>query len=256
MVWNMLLRKFAFFAAILLVFIGRNLMAADEPFAGPEPRAPESQAPAPEETPAPESHSLAPEKVPAPALETAAPALVYYEGLSASWLTRITKQTGRSNFVLEDFMPGLYFGMTLTNIKYLSPMIRLTAYYPLQSTFNKIPQPAKTPLHFGVDFFGGPAFHINIRKYAGFQIAPGLHLLFLNSDRWNYFNLGIAGLAGLEFPLTRNWTILVNGMASLDNGNLGGNRLLEPFDIVYQYQVDIGVRYSKKRSNTFSYIRQ
>jgi hypothetical protein len=184
----------------------------------------------------------------------ARPFLVYHEGLSASWLTRIIKQTSRSNFVYQDFLPGLYFGMGLANVKYVTPMIRLTAYYPLLSTFNKIPQPPKSPLHFGVDFFGGPAFQITGLKYVRFNLTPGLHLLFLNSDRWNYFNLGIAGLVGIEAPLTRGWTILANGIASLDNGSLGGNRLMEPFDIVYQYQVDIGVRYSKKLSNSFSYI--
>jgi hypothetical protein len=230
MVWSVVLKKYAFFTAVLLLFLSRNVMAADyEPFAGTEPAAPADKA--------------------------AKPFIVYYEGLSASWLTRITRQTGRSNFVFEDFMPGLYFGMALTNGTCLAPAIRLTAYYPLHSTFNKIPQPPKTPLHFGVDFFGGPAFQIDPLKYVRFNLSPGLHFLFLNSDRWNYFNVGVAGLAGLELPLTRDWTILVNGMASLDNGNLGGNRFMEPFDIVYQYQVDIGIRYTKKHPDAFSYIR-
>jgi hypothetical protein len=231
------------FIVISLLFLSRNVMAADtEPFAGSESAAaPEPQATAPGEAPADRKAGLF---------------IIYNEGLSVSWLTRITRQTGRSNFVFEDFMPGLYFGMALTNVKYLTPTIRLTAYYPLSSTFNKIPQPPKTPLHFGVDFFGGPAFQIDALKYVRFNLAPGLHFLFLNSDRWNYFNLGIAGLVGFELPLTRGWTILINGIASLDNGNLGGNRLMEPFDIVYQYQIDLGVRYSKKRSNTFSYIRK
>ncbi|MDR1278975.1 MAG: hypothetical protein LBK02_09495, partial [Treponema sp.] len=181
----------------------------------------------------------------------AQPFIIYHEGLSASWLTRIIKQTGRSNFVFEDFLPGIYLGMTLTNINYVTPTIRLTAYYPLVSTFNKMPQPPKTPLHFGLDFFGGPAFQIDRLKYARFNLSPGLHLFFLNSDRWNYFNLGIAGLAGCELPLTKDWTVLINGMVSLDNGNLGANRRMEPFDMVYQFQLDIGVRYSKKLSNTF-----
>lgn len=189
------------------------------------------------------------------AASTGRPFIVYHEGLSASWLTRIIKQTGRSNFVYQDFLPGFYFGMALTNVKHLTPTIRLTAYYPLKSTFNKIPQPSKTPLHFGVDFFGGAAFQFDQLKYVRFNLSPGLHLFYLNSERWNYFNLGLAGLAGLELPLTRGWTILINGIASLDNGNLGGNWRMEPFDIVYQYQVDIGVRYSRKLSNPFPWIK-
>jgi hypothetical protein len=181
-------------------------------------------------------------------------AFIFSEGLTASWLTRIIKQTDRSNFVFKDFLPGLYFGVQMANFKPLNPMIRLAAFYPLSSSFNKIPQPPKSPLHFGIDFFGGADFEVFSLKYVRIYLSPGLHLFFLNSDRWNYLNLGVAGLTRVELPLTGNWTILLNGMASLDNGNLGANRRMEPFDIVYQYQVDFGVRYSKKLSNAYSYI--
>ena len=182
-------------------------------------------------------------------------ALVFSEGLTASWLTRIIKQTERSNFVFKDFLPGLYFGVQTASFKPLNTLIRLAAFYPLSSSFNKIPQAPKSPLHFGIDFFGGADFEIFMLKYVRLNFSPGLHLFFLNSDRWNYLNLGIAGHLRLELPLTRSWTILLNGMASLDNGNLGANRLMEPFDIVYQYQVDAGIRYSKKISNAYSYLK-
>jgi hypothetical protein len=181
--------------------------------------------------------------------------VVFNEGAAASWLTRIIKQTGRSNFVLKDFLPGLYFGVQTADFKPLNPMIRLAALYPLSSTFNKIPQPPKGPLHFGIDLFGGADFEIFTFNHVRFNASPGLHFLFLNSDRWNYINLGIAGLLRGELPLARGWTILLSGMASLDNGNLGANRLMEPFDIVYQYQVDIGVRYRKRISTARSAIK-
>jgi hypothetical protein len=190
-----------------------------------------------------------------PASEEKAFALVLSEGLTASWLTRIIKQTERSNFVYKDFLPGLYFGVQTANLKPLNPLIRLAVFYPLSSSFNKIPQPPKSPLQFGIDFFGGANFEVFPQKYARFNFAPGLHLFFLNSDRWNYLNLGLAGQARVELPLTRSWTILIGGMASLDNGNLGANRRMEPFDIVYQYQVEVGVRYSKKAPNEFFYIK-
>jgi hypothetical protein len=231
------MKKPAFFTIIFLLFTGWNIFATEPESAAVEPPDSANEAARVPETPA------------------ARPFPVYHQGLSASWLTRIVKQSGRSNFVFEDFLPGVYVGMELANVKYLRPAIRLTAYYPLSSTFNKMPQPPKTPLHFGVDFFGGPAFHLDQLRYVRFSFTPGLHLLFLNSDRWNYFNLGVAGRGGFELPLSRGWTVLINGMASLDNGNLGANRFLEPFDIVYQYQVDIGVRYSKKLSNAFFYIK-
>jgi hypothetical protein len=237
---SLLIKPFVLCMIGCLLFAAGNVMAA-EPEVSAEP------------TPAaePELEVSAEPDIPA----VSRPFVVYNWGLSASWMTRIIKQTGRSNFVYEDFLPGLYFGMALTNVKYVTPTIRLAAYYPMVSTFNKFPQRPKLPLHYGVDFFGGPAFQISQLKYVRFNLTPGLHLMFLNSERWNYLNLGIGGLVGLELPLTRGWTILINGIASLDNGNLGGNRFMEPFDIAFQYQVDFGFRYSKKLPNTVSYIK-
>lgn len=175
-------------------------------------------------------------------------------GAAASWLTRIINQEERSNFVFKDFMPGLYFGMEMHNIKYIIPMIRLTAYYPLTSTFNDMPQKPNTPVHFGIDGLAGIQFKPIPLMIDGLSlcIGPALHLLFLNSDRWNYFNLGAAAVVGIELALGQKWTMIIGGVASLDNGNLGGNREMEPFDIVYQYQVNLGFRYSRKKLNVVS----
>ena len=173
--------------------------------------------------------------------------LQFTQGVTAAWLTRIINQTGRSNFVFRDFLPGLYFGTELHNLKYITPAVRLAAYYPLTSTFNLMPQKPKTPLHFGVDFLAGLRFEWEINRFFRINGGPGLHLFFLNSDRWNYFNLGGAVFAGIEFLLNSRWSLLVHGFASLDNGNLGTNRRMEPFDIAYQYQVDFGFRYTKGR---------
>jgi len=174
---------------------------------------------------------------------------IFNEGVTASWLTRIIKQTGRSNFVLEDFLLGLYFSTEVVRFDLFKPMIRIAAYYPLASTFNKFPQKPNTPLHFGADMAAGVRFDLFDFKYVRINLGPALHLFFLNSDRWNYLNLGAAAFLGVEVPVAKNWTVLFNGYASLDNGNLGANRIMEPFDIAYQYQIDIGVRYSKKFAN-------
>lgn len=131
-------------------------------------------------------------------------------------------------------------------------MIRTGFFYPLISTFNQFPQEPKTPLHFSLDQMFGVKFNILNFKYFRFNCGPALHLFFLNSDRWNYFELGAAAFVGLEMPLTEGWTVIFNGFASIDNGNLGGNRNMEPFDIAYQYQIDLGVRYSKKLKNKTS----
>jgi hypothetical protein len=180
------------------------------------------------------------------------PFLLFSEGATCSWLTRITKQTGRSNFVFEDFLPGLYFRMDLHTKTIISPMVRVAALYPAISTFNEFPQKSKTPLHFGADMNLGVNFNLLDFAYFRLNVGPAAHLFFLNSERWNYFELGAAAFVGMELPVTPGWTLICNGFASLDNGNLGGNRDMEPFDIVYQYQIDIGVRYSKKLRNRTS----
>jgi len=174
---------------------------------------------------------------------------LFSEGAACSWLTRIIKQTERSNFVLEDFLLGLYFSAEMVRFNLFKPMIRIAAYYPMTQTFNKFPQKPKTPVHFGADMAAGVRFDLFDFKYVRLNLGPALHMFYLNSDRWNYFNLGAAAFVGIEVPVAKNWTVLLNGFASLDNGNLGGNHMMEPFDITYQYQIDIGVRYSKKFAN-------
>ncbi|MDR1869963.1 MAG: hypothetical protein LBQ82_08260, partial [Treponema sp.] len=174
---------------------------------------------------------------------------IFSEGVTISWLTRIIKQTERSNFVLEDFLIGLYFRTEMVHFDLFKPMIRAAAYYPMKSTFNDFPQEQNTPLHFGADLTAGLKFEIVDLNYIRVNVGPALHFFYLNSDRWNYFNMGAAAFAGIEVPVAERWTVLLNGFASFDNGNLGGNRLMEPFDITYQYQIDIGVRYSKKHTN-------
>jgi hypothetical protein len=173
----------------------------------------------------------------------------FSQGLTAAWLTRIIKQSGRSNFVFRDFLPGLYFGAELRNVKYVIPMARLAVYYPLYSTFNDVLQPPKTPLHYAADMMIGARVEPLNLKYLRVNAGPALHMFYLNSDRWNYFNMGAAAVVGIEVPLFSRWTLLVDGYASLDNGNLGANRQMEPFDMVWQYQINIGFRYTKKKDN-------
>ena len=173
----------------------------------------------------------------------------FSEGLAVSWLTRIIRQTDRSNFVLNDFLMGLYFRTEFLYFDKFKPMVRAAAYYPTISTFNKYPQKANTPLHFGVDFMTGVKFEVLNFSYARLNLGPAFHLFFLTSDRWNYLNLGAAAFLGVEVPIAEKWTILVNGIASFDSGNLGGNRFMEHINITYQYQVDVGIRYSKRNLN-------
>jgi len=173
-------------------------------------------------------------------------------GFTAAWLTRITYQTNRSNFVDEDFLPGLYFGAELRNVKYVMPMARLAVYYPLTTTFNGMLQKPTVPLHYGIDFVLGARYQPLNLKYLRANVGLGLHMFFLNSERWNYLNMGGALVAGLEVPLFARWTLLMDFYASIDSGNLGQNRRMEPFNVVWQYQFNIGVRYTKKKDNPSS----
>ena len=89
-------------------------------------------------------------------------------------------------------------------------MVRIAAYYPLISSFNDFPQKQNTPLHFGADLNVGLKFKILDLGYFRFSLGPALHLFFMTSDRWNYLNLGVAGIAGMELPLSQKFTFLVN----------------------------------------------
>lgn len=182
------------------------------------------------------------------------PFVVYNEGLATSWVTRVMKQSGRSNFVFSDFLAGAYFGITARNMEPMDLTVRLTAYYPLSSKFNGHPQVSSSPLHYALDLYVAPTLRLTMWNYVYINLSGGLHFFFQNSERWNYIDLGIGGLAGLELPLSRRWTILIDGIASYDYGNFGTNRNLEPYNHVWQYQLSLGVRYSRAGENQYSYI--
>jgi hypothetical protein len=181
------------------------------------------------------------------------PYIVFNEGLAAGFVTRIVKQEHRSNFVFNDMMAGAFFGIKTVDMRPLDYLFRVAAYYPLSFKFNKVPQLPKNVIRYAADVFAGVNFDPGW-DFVRFNISPGIHFLFQNADRWNYIHLGAGLFLGAELPLSTRWTILAGGMASLDYGNLGANRYVEPYDIVYQYQIDFGVRYSKKNGNKFSYL--
>ena len=182
------------------------------------------------------------------------PFVVFDYGLSAAWVTRIQKQTGRSNFVFDYTMVGLYATMETVNIKPCDSILRFAAYYPLLNTFNDVPQIAKQPILYAFDLAYMPLFRADMWNYVKINFAPGLHVMYQLTDDWHYIQFGLIGLAGVELPLARRWTILANGLASFDYANLGSNRDMFPIDWAWSYQVSLGVRYSKKKENKYSYI--
>lgn len=187
--------------------------------------------------------------------------LFFDEGAAASWNTRIIKQTGRTNFVFEDFLAGLYFATRTKNFSALLPFrlpvelfSRVAAYYPLSHTFNDYPQPPVNMLNFGVDLLVGPLFQISFWDWAHLNLGAGPHFLYQKADRWHYVHLGVGGMLELQLPLARRWSLLLGGVASIDNANLGSSRHMEPYDLAWQYQASLGVRYSKALPNAKFYI--
>ena len=185
---------------------------------------------------------------------TEKPFVVFDYGLSAAWVTRIQKQTGRSNFVFEHMLAGLYVTMETVNIKPCDSILRLAAYYPLAYTFNDVPQIAKQPILYAADLAFMPLFRADMWNYVKINFAPGLHVFYQLTDDWHYIQAGVIGMLGVELPIAKRWTILANGLASFDYANLGSNRDMFPIDWAWTYQVSLGVRYSKKKENKYSYI--
>lgn len=185
---------------------------------------------------------------------TEKPFLTFDYGLASSWVTRMQFQEGRSNFVFESTMVGAYFTMRLENMKPCDSLFRVAAYYPILDTFNKVPQVSTQIILYGFDAFFAPVFEADMWKYVRIEFAPGLHFLYQLSDNWHYMSLGAGVMLGTELPLSRRWTILINAFGSFDYANLGTNAQMFPFDLSWQYQVSLGVRYSKKKPNIYSYI--
>lgn len=184
------------------------------------------------------------------------PFITFDEGLCCTWVNRTILQDNRSNFNFQDFLAGAYCTMSTVNMMPLNSMIRLAAYYPLVFTFNEVPQTTKSLFQGGVDLFAGINVNLNMWNYVRFRLSPGMHFLYQYTDRFNYCNLGLAGFASIELPLSLHWTLLLDGIASIDYGNFGSNSTIEPYDVVWQYQLEFGIRYSKKQANKYNYLKQ
>lgn len=184
------------------------------------------------------------------------PFLIFNEGITYSQVTRLIYQDdySRSNFVWQNHLIGLSLEAQTVNIKPVDSILRLGLYYPFYYTFNGMKQPPKQAILYAVDLFWGPIFQADMWKYVYINFALGPHFLYQLSDEYHHVELGGGVLLGVEFPLARRWTILVNGLASLDYGNFGSNRDIQPYNLVYNYQLELGVRYSKKKPHQYSYL--
>lgn len=165
------------------------------------------------------------------------------------------KQNDRSNFVWQNYFVGVCLTLQAENIRYINPMFRIAAYSPFYNTFNRMQQFPKQTILYAFDVFTGSAFKTNIKDIR-FTLTPGIHYMYQLSDEYHLNYPGRGTSAGIELPVARHWSILNNGTITLDYANSGTNKDIQNFDISYQYQASIGVRYSKKGYNRRAYIHK
>lgn len=180
---------------------------------------------------------------------------VFEEGVSYAQVTRVEKQTGRSNFVRENMMAGAYFNFHTVNLSRIDFTQQISAYYPFYNAFNGMRQYSKNILNYAVDSFTGVTKTYERFPGVKFNGAMGLHYMFQLTDEWPMHYIGFGVQGGFLLPISKNFSIVNNYFISFDNANIGPNSLMQPFTISYQYHADLGVRFSKRTPNSYCYIK-
>lgn len=177
------------------------------------------------------------------------------EGVSFVQVTRVEKLTDRSNFVRENMMIGPYFTVKALGLPVADLQLDISAYYPLYQAFNGMKQQPKNVLNYAIDTYLAMNGTMKRFKYFLLTGSIGMHYMYQLTDEWhmNYLGLGIS--TGIEFPLSAGWTIVNRNYFSYDNANLGSNKTIQPFYASYQYHINLGVRYSRRVRNEYSYIK-
>ena len=186
---------------------------------------------------------------------TEKPFLIFNIAPAYSMITRIVYEDkySRSNFVWQDHLIGLAIETRSVNMKPVDSLLRIGIYYPIYYTFNGMEQAAKQTILYAFDLFWGPFFQTDMWEYVYINFSFGPHFLYQLSDEYHHVELGGAVLLGLEIPVAKRWTVVTNGLISLDYGNLGSNADIQPYNLVYNYQIEFGFRYSRKKPNKYPY---
>lgn len=179
--------------------------------------------------------------------------VTHNEGVAFASVNRLQKKTGRSNFYWQDNMIGAFYAMQTVNVP-LNIYGRIAAFYPVEYKFNEVPQTSKQVLLYAFDLFVGPIWTIDIKPAVRIQISPGFHTMYQLHDKAHYVNIGGGVLIGVEMPMTKGITLIVNGTFTYDDGNIGTNARMQPFDHCWSYCATLGVRFSKY-PNKFYYIK-
>ncbi len=184
------------------------------------------------------------------------PFIMFNEGVCIAQVTRIQKESSRSNFVWKNDFIGGFFQIQTRNMKPVNSIVRTSVFYPFYNTFNDVRQYAKQTVLYAFDLFAAPIIETDMWKYVNLKFGAGLHYMYQLTDEYHMHYLGPGVLAGIELPLEPRWTILLDGTFSLDYPNFGTNAHVQPYDLSWQYQLNLGVRYSVKGKGKYAYIKQ
>lgn len=180
---------------------------------------------------------------------------IFNEGVSYAQLTRIEVMENRSNFVRENMMIGAYFTVETSDLSFFDLIFTFSAYYPFYQAFNGMEQKVKNIFAYAVDSYIGTIITYDKLDYVILNFTLGMHYMYQLTDEYHMNYLGIGGSIGIDFPISKSWTIVETNFFSYDNPNLGANKKVQPFDASYQFHINIGVRYSGTVLNKYSYIK-
>ena len=180
---------------------------------------------------------------------------IFDEGVSFCQVTRIESLSDRSNFVRENMMIGAYFTTQTVGLPMFDLELDISAYYPFYQAFNGMEQTPRNVLNYAFDGYLAATGTYKKFEYVNLSGSIGMHYMYQLTDEYHMHYLGLGISAGLEFPISQRWTIVNRNFFSYDNANLGKNKLVQPFYASYQYHINLGVRYSRRVYNDFSYIK-
>ena len=180
---------------------------------------------------------------------------IFDEGISYCQVTRIEKLSDRSNFVRENMMIGAYFTTQTVGLPMFDLELDVSAYYPFYQAFNGMEQTPRNVLNYAFDGYLAATGTYKKFEYVNLTGSIGMHYMYQLTDEYHMNYLGLGATVGLEFPISQGWTVVNRNFFSYDNANLGKNKLVQPFYGSYQYHINLGVRYSRRVRNTYSYIK-
>lgn len=180
---------------------------------------------------------------------------IFDEGISYCQVTRVEKLEDRSNFVRENMMIGAYFSTQTVGLPVADLQLDISAYYPFYQAFNGMEQHPRNVVNYALDSYLALKKDYKELKYVILTGSLGMHYMYQLTDEWHMNYLGLGLTTGIELPVSEGWTIVNRNFFSYDNANLGPNKTMQRFRASYQYHINLGVRYSRRVRNEYSYIK-